>query len=155
MTAPSPGPATARPGKPVLLAVDDDPQVQAAIRKDLRDRYAKDYRVVAAGGGPQAVSAVEELHRRGDEVALFLVDERMPDLTGTEFLLAAKPHYPEAKKVLLTAYADTDGAPSRVGRSSGSRCRYAHRPNCGSAWRPPRRRTASPRSRPAPRRRPR
>ena len=109
-SASSSAPPPARAAKPVLLAVDDDPQVLAAIRKDLRDRYAKDYRIVAAGGGPEAVSAVEELHRRGDEVALFLVDERMPELTGTEFLLAAKPHYPDARKVLLTAYADTDAA---------------------------------------------
>ena len=97
-------------GKPVIVAVDDDPQVLAAIRKDLRDSYAKDYRVVAADGGPSALAAVEELHRRGDDVALFLVDERMPDMTGTAFLLAAAPHYPEAKKVLLTAYADTNAA---------------------------------------------
>jgi thioredoxin reductase (NADPH) len=97
-------------GKPVIVAVDDDPQVLAAIRKDLRDEYARDYRVVAADGGPSALAAIEELHRRGDDVALFLVDERMPDMTGTAFLLAAAPHYPEAKKVLLTAYADTNAA---------------------------------------------
>ncbi|MCW2632205.1 MAG: thioredoxin-disulfide reductase, partial [Pseudonocardia sp.] len=96
--------------KPVILTVDDDPQVLAAIRKDLRDQYAKDYRIVAADSGPSALGAVEELHRRGDAVALFLVDERMPDMTGTEFLLQASPHYPDAKKVLLTAYADTDAA---------------------------------------------
>jgi thioredoxin reductase (NADPH) len=96
--------------KPVILAVDDDPQVLAAVRKDLRDEYAKDYRIVAAGDGPGALDAVRELHRRGDEVALFLVDERMPGMTGTAFLLAAAPHYPHARKVLLTAYADTDAA---------------------------------------------
>ena len=56
--------------KPVILAVDDDPQVLAAIRKDLRDEYAKDYRIVAASDGPSALDAVRELHRRGDEVAL-------------------------------------------------------------------------------------
>jgi len=97
-------------GKPVLVAVDDDPQVLAAVRKDLRDQYAKDYRIVAAGSGASALEAVEELHRRGDDVALFLVDERMLEMTGTAFLLAAGPHFPEAKKVLLTAYADTDAA---------------------------------------------
>jgi thioredoxin reductase (NADPH) len=96
--------------KPALLAVDDDPQVLAAVRRDLRDRYAKDYRILAADGGPSALAAVEELHRRGDEVALFLVDERMPTMTGTAFLLAARSHFPDAKKVLLTAYADTDAA---------------------------------------------
>jgi thioredoxin reductase (NADPH) len=96
--------------KPVLLAVDDEPGVLAAVRRDLRDRYAKDYRIIGADSGSSALSAVEELHRRGDEVALFLVDERMPGMTGTEFLLAARPHFPDAKKVLLTAYADTDAA---------------------------------------------
>jgi thioredoxin reductase (NADPH) len=96
--------------KPTLVAVDDDPQVLAAVRRDLRDRYARDYRIVAADSGPSALAAVEQLHRRGDEVALFLVDERMPQMTGTAFLVAARPHFPEAKKVLLTAYSDTDAA---------------------------------------------
>jgi thioredoxin reductase (NADPH) len=96
--------------KPVILAVDDDPQVRAAVRGDLQGRYARDYRVVIAEGGPEALAAVEELHRRGDDVALFLVDERMPEVTGTQFLLQAREHYPEARKVLLTAYADTDAA---------------------------------------------
>jgi thioredoxin reductase (NADPH) len=96
--------------KPVIVAVDDDPQVLAAIRKDLRDAYAKDYRIVAARSGASALESVQELHRRGDEVALFVVDERMPQMSGTAFLLAAGPHYPDAKKVLLTAYADTEAA---------------------------------------------
>ncbi|WP_052665301.1 FAD-dependent oxidoreductase [Nitriliruptor alkaliphilus] len=96
--------------KPVLLAVDDDRQVLAAVRRDLQTRYARDYRVVATDGGPAALEATRELHRRGDEIALFLVDQRMPELTGTEFLLAAREHYPDARKVLLTAYADTEAA---------------------------------------------
>jgi thioredoxin reductase (NADPH) len=96
--------------RPTLLAVDDDAQVRAAVRRDLQARYARDYRVVVAGGGPEALEIVEELHRRDEEVALFLVDERMPDLTGTAFLLRAREHFPEARKVLLTAYADTDAA---------------------------------------------
>ena len=96
--------------KPVILAVDDDPQVRAAVRGDLQGRYARDYRVVIAEGGPEALEVVEELHRRGDEVALFLVDERMPEVTGTQLLLQAREHFPEARKVLLTAYADTDAA---------------------------------------------
>jgi thioredoxin reductase (NADPH) len=100
-------PAVARPA---LVAVDDDPQVLSAVRKDLRDRYAREYRIIAADSGPSALAAVEELHRRGHEVALFLVDERMPTMTGTAFLVAAKGHFPDAKKVLLTAYADTDAA---------------------------------------------
>ncbi len=92
------------------MAVDDDPQVLAAVRADLREKYARDYRIVAAESGASALEAVGQLHGRGDEVALFLVDQRMPEMTGTDFLLAATPHFPEAKKVLLTAYADTDAA---------------------------------------------
>lgn len=97
-------------GKPTILAVDDDPQVRAAVADDLRVRYARDYRIVVADGGPSALESVAELRRRGQDVALFLVDERMPGLTGTEFLVQAREHYPEAKKVLLTAYADTEAA---------------------------------------------
>jgi thioredoxin reductase (NADPH) len=96
--------------KPVLLAVDDDPQVLSAVRRDLRDRYAQQYRIVSADGGPSALESVEELHRRGDQVALLLVDERMPKMSGTAFLTTAREHFPEAKRVLLTAYADTDAA---------------------------------------------
>lgn len=96
--------------KPTILAIDDDPQVLAAVAADLRSKYAREYRVVLADGGPSGLNAVAELHRRGDDVALFLVDERMPEVTGTQFLLRAREHFPEAKKVLLTAYADTDAA---------------------------------------------
>jgi thioredoxin reductase (NADPH) len=96
--------------KPVLLAVDDDPQVVTAVRRDLRAQYGRDYRVVVSEGGPAALEATRELHRRGEEVALFLVDQRMPELTGTEFLLQAREHFPSARRVLLTAYADTEAA---------------------------------------------
>jgi thioredoxin reductase (NADPH) len=96
--------------KPVLLAVDDDPQVRAAVRGDLQARYARDYRIVVAEDGTAALEVVRELQRRGEQVALLLVDERMPGLTGSEFLVQAREHQPDAKKVLLTAYADTDAA---------------------------------------------
>jgi thioredoxin reductase (NADPH) len=96
--------------KPAIVAVDDDAQVLGAVRADLRAKYAADYRIVAADSGASALEAVEELHRRGEEVALFLVDQRMPQMAGTEFLMAAAPHFPRAKKVLLTAYADTEAA---------------------------------------------
>jgi thioredoxin reductase (NADPH) len=97
-------------GKPVILAVDDDPPVLAAVRRDLQERYARDYRIVSVDGGPAALEVVNELHRRGDDLALFLVDQRMPEMSGTELLLAARPHFPRARKVLLTAYADTEAA---------------------------------------------
>ncbi|MBI5157987.1 MAG: FAD-dependent oxidoreductase [Acidimicrobiia bacterium] len=96
--------------KPAILTVDDDPQVLDAVQRDLRARYAADYRVIAAPSGAAALEALTTLKQRGDLVALFLADQRMPEMTGTEFLLAAAPHFPGARKVLLTAYADTDAA---------------------------------------------
>lgn len=96
--------------KPVLLAVDDDPEVLAAIARDLRHHFRADYRVIRASSGAEALDAIRQLKQRGDPVALFLVDERMPHMTGTQFLLEAIKIYPEARRVLLTAYADTDTA---------------------------------------------
>lgn len=96
--------------KPVIVAIDDDPQVMDAVRRDLRSRYAKDYRIVSAESGAEALEVLEQLQARGDTVALFLVDQRMPQMTGTEFLLEALPVFPEAKRLLLTAYADTAAA---------------------------------------------
>jgi thioredoxin reductase (NADPH) len=96
--------------KPVILTVDDDPDVLRAIERDLRARYRSDYRVLKAGSGREALDAVEQLKRRGAPLALFLVDQRMPGMAGTEFLLEARKLYPDARKVLLTAYADTDTA---------------------------------------------
>ncbi len=96
--------------KPALLTVDDDAPVLRAVERDLRARYATDYRILAAGSGPEALELVRELTRRGDAIALFLVDQRMPVMTGIERLRAALPLQPDAKSVLLTAYADTDVA---------------------------------------------
>ncbi len=96
--------------KPAIVAVDDDPQVAAAVANDLRRRYAADYRIVAANSGADGLEAVDALQGRGDSVALFLVDQRMPTMSGTEFLIEARQRFPEAKRVLLTAYADTDAA---------------------------------------------
>jgi thioredoxin reductase (NADPH) len=99
---------------PIILAVDDDPQVLNAVRRDLTAQYAADYRIVAAGSGAEGVEVVEALKGRGDTVALFLIDQRMPDMTGTEFLIEARRTYPDAKRALLTAYADTDAAISAI-----------------------------------------
>jgi thioredoxin reductase (NADPH) len=96
--------------KPAILAVDDDTPVLRSIERDLRTRYATDYRILAAESGAQAVEATRELTLRGDAVALFVVDQRMPVMTGIEFLREALGLQPEAKRVLLTAYADTDVA---------------------------------------------
>jgi len=96
--------------KPVLLCVDDDPQVLSAIDRDLRQEFRRDYRVVRAGSGREALAIVRELHEREEPLALILADQRMPDLEGVEVLTQARELFPEAKRVLLTAYADTEAA---------------------------------------------
>ena len=96
--------------KPVILTVDDEPEVVNAVERDLRKRFAADYRIVKATSGAQALEAVRQLKQRNAPVALFLVDARMPQMSGTEFLIQARRIYPDARKVLLTAYADTDVA---------------------------------------------
>jgi thioredoxin reductase (NADPH) len=98
------------PTKPVLLTVDDDLPVLRAVERDLRDRYGATYRVIAASSGTEALEAVRQLTLRGSTVALFLVDQRMPQMTGIELLGATLELQPDAKRVLLTAYADTDVA---------------------------------------------
>lgn len=96
--------------KPVLLTVDDDPQVLNAVERDLRRHYRSEYRVIKANAGLEALDVVRQLSQRGDPLALFLVDQRMPGMTGIEFLAQALQFYPLARKVLLTAYADTQAA---------------------------------------------
>ncbi|MEJ2210172.1 MAG: FAD-dependent oxidoreductase [Anaerolineae bacterium] len=96
--------------KPILLAVDDEPQVLNSVERDLRRRYGGDYRIVKAASGTEALEATHQLKQRDAPLALFLVDQRMPAMTGTQFLLEARKLYPQARKVLLTAYADTEAA---------------------------------------------
>ncbi|UCH85096.1 MAG: FAD-dependent oxidoreductase [Candidatus Latescibacterota bacterium] len=96
--------------KPILLTVDDEPQVLNAIARDLQAHYQSDYRIVKASSGDEALETVQEFKRRDDRIALFLADQRMPSISGVEFLEEAIKLYPEAKRVLLTAYADTDAA---------------------------------------------
>jgi thioredoxin reductase (NADPH) len=92
------------------MMVDDDPAVLAAVERDLRAHYKGEYRLVRANGPEQAIEAAEQLAARGVSVALFLVDERMPGMTGTQVLMKLKELHPDACKVLLTAYADTEAA---------------------------------------------
>ena len=96
--------------KPVLLSVDDDTEVLGAIERDLRRRYGHDYRVLRAESGTAALQLLERLRLRGDPVALLLSDQRMPEMTGVEFLDKARALFPDARRALLTAYADTDAA---------------------------------------------
>lgn len=96
--------------KPVLLAVDDEPAVLSAVARDLRRQYGNDYRIVRADSGASALEALEQLRLKGDAVALLIADQRMPVMSGVDFLHSAMELYPEAKRVLLTAYADTEAA---------------------------------------------
>ena len=96
--------------KPVLLVVDDDPQVLAAVRRDLRSRYREDYTVVSAGSGTEALATARELKSRGDSLAMLISDQRMPGMLGGELLSRSREVYPLARRVLLTAYSDIDAA---------------------------------------------
>src|SRR5512133_2701585 len=96
--------------KPTILTVDDDPQVSAAITRDLASRYGAEYRVVRATSGPEALAVLTRLALRDEPVALIAADQRMPRMTGIELLSQARAHAPGAKFLLLTAYADTDVA---------------------------------------------
>ena len=103
--------------KPVILTVDDDPQVLGAVSRDLRRRYGEDYRVVRADSGGAALEAIKELNNRGTPVALMLADQRMPQMDGVAFLTEAMNLFPDSKRALLTAYADTDAAISAINQS--------------------------------------
>jgi len=96
--------------KPAIMTVDDDAEVLGAVERDLRRRYAEHYRVMRSGSGTTALDALRGLKKRNDPVGLLLVDQRMPEMTGVEFLGQSMEIYPDAKRVLLTAYADTDAA---------------------------------------------
>ncbi|MGY5885686.1 response regulator [Modestobacter lacusdianchii] len=98
------------PARPVLLTVDDDRAVSRAVARDLRRRYGEAFRIVRAESGPDALAVLRELTARGETTALLLADHRMPGMTGVEFLEQAMDLAPTAKRVLLTAYADTDAA---------------------------------------------
>ncbi len=102
--------------KPILLAVDDDPEVLAAVERDLRERYREFYLVLKARSGEEALATAREVKERGRTIALFLVDQRMPGMSGTELLTELRELFPEARKVLLTAYADTTAAIDSINR---------------------------------------
>jgi thioredoxin reductase (NADPH) len=96
--------------RPAILAVDDEPAVLAAVSRDLRRRFGNRYRVMRAGSGTEGLDVLHELRTRGDQVAMLVADQRMPGMSGTDYLVQARTIVPDAKRVLLTAYADTSAA---------------------------------------------
>jgi thioredoxin reductase (NADPH) len=100
--------------RPAILAVDDEPAVLAAVARDLRRGFGERYRIMRAGGGQEALDLLQQMRTRGDNVALLVADQKMPGLSGTEYLVEARKIVPEAKRVLLTAYADTEAAISAI-----------------------------------------
>jgi thioredoxin reductase (NADPH) len=96
--------------RPVIITVDDDPGVSRAVARDLRRQYGETHRIVRADSGPLALEALREMKLRGEQVAILLADYRMPQMSGIEFLEQAMDLYPSARRVLLTAYADTGAA---------------------------------------------
>jgi thioredoxin reductase (NADPH) len=96
--------------RPAIVAVDDEPAVLAAVARDLRRRFGEGYRILRAGSGADGLDLLRELRTRGDQVALLVADQRMPGMAGTEYLVQARTIVPDAKRVLLTAYADTEAA---------------------------------------------
>ena len=100
--------------KPIIFTIDDEETVRNAVERDLARRYRKYYRIITASSGDEALDTIRRLRQRNDVIVLFLVDQRMPGMSGTEFLAEALKEYPEARKVLLTAYADTDAAISAI-----------------------------------------
>jgi thioredoxin reductase (NADPH) len=100
--------------RPAILAVDDEPAVLAAVSRDLRRGFGERYRIMRAGSGAEALDLLKQLRARGDQVAMLIADQRMPGMPGTDYLVAARQIVPDAKRVLLTAYADTEAAISAI-----------------------------------------
>ncbi len=96
--------------KPVIFTIDDDPMVLSAIERDLRKKYGRDYRILKADSGASAIESLKQLHQRAETVALLLADQRMPQMTGVQLLEKSMDLFPDTKRVLLTAYADTEAA---------------------------------------------
>src|ERR1700693_541061 len=104
--------------KPILLSVDDDPDVLRAIERDLRSHYGADYRVLASDSPEGALDLLKALKVRNDGVALLLADQRMPRMDGVGFLQEARQIFPDAKRALLTAYADTSAALNAINQDN-------------------------------------
>ena len=106
------------PRRATILAVDDEPTVLAAVARDLRRGFGEHYRILRAGSGPDALELLNEMRRRGENLAMIVADQRMPGMEGTELLVKARQIYPDAKRALLTAYADTSAAIAAINEVS-------------------------------------
>jgi thioredoxin reductase (NADPH) len=96
--------------RPAIVVVDDEPAVLAAVARDLRRGFGERFRILRAGSGPEALELLREVRARGDQVALLIADQRMPGMAGTDYLVEGRTIFPDAKRALLTAYADTEAA---------------------------------------------
>ncbi|NER28798.1 MAG: FAD-dependent oxidoreductase, partial [Symploca sp. SIO1C4] len=104
-------------GKPLIITIDDDPEVLRTIARDLRSKYGSSFRVMPSDSCHKVLETLQKLKQREEPVALFLVDQRMPQMTGVEFLEQAKDVFPDAKRALLTAYADTSAAIGAINKA--------------------------------------
>ncbi|MCB0556159.1 MAG: FAD-dependent oxidoreductase, partial [Phaeodactylibacter sp.] len=96
--------------KPIIFSIDDDLQVLRSLKSDLRSEFKQEYRIISTDSAKEALSSLLEMKKKGEEVALFISDQRMPEMPGVDFLEKAREIYPDARRVLLTAYSDTDAA---------------------------------------------
>ncbi len=96
--------------QPIIIAVDDDAQVLRALTRDLRSQYRKEYKIMSTDSAQEALDALKDLKQKNETVAMFVSDQRMPEMLGVDYLTEAKKIFPHAKRVLLTAYSDTDAA---------------------------------------------
>jgi thioredoxin reductase (NADPH) len=110
--------SVSEPRRATILAVDDEPSVLAAVARDLRRGFGEHYRILRAGSGAEALELLTEMRKRGESLAMLVADQRMPGMEGTDLLVKARQIYPEAKRVLLTAYADTQAAIAAINEVS-------------------------------------
>src|SRR5215210_1195470 len=96
--------------EPIIFCIDDDHQVLRALTRDLKAQYRKEYKILSTSSVKEALDSLLKLKNQGDAIALFIADQRMPEMDGVSFLVKALNFYPDAKRVLLTAYSDTDAA---------------------------------------------
>src|ERR1700761_390358 len=100
--------------QPIIFVIDDDPQVLRAITRDLRTQFRQSYRILSTSSVKEALDSLLDLKNKGETISVFVSDQRMPEMEGVEFLQKARDFFPDAKRVLLTAYSDTDKAINNV-----------------------------------------